>query len=155
MKAFDFDNTLYRGESSLDFSLYMIRTHKKILLYLPVIMANAISYKLCLVDKDKLGAEISKYMKLIIRDKHEIRHLVKTFWQTHAGRLDANMLRRVGPNDLIITAGPDFLLDGIRDRLGTPRPDRDPSLQLQGQQSQQIQGTVRRREDRRFLHRFL
>ena len=36
-----------------------------------------------------------------------------------------------------------------------PRPDRDPSLQLQGQQSQQIQGTVRRREDRRFLHRFL
>ena len=116
MKAFDFDNTLYRGESSLDFSLYMIRTHKKILLYLPVIMANAISYKLCLVDKDKLGAEISKYMKLIIRDKHEIRHLVKTFWQTHAGRLDANMLRRVGPNDLIITAGPDFLLDGL-DRI--------------------------------------
>ena len=155
MKVFDFDNTLYRGESSLDFSLYMIRTHKKILLYLPVIMANAISYKLCLVDKDKLGAEISKYMKLIIRDKHEIRHLVKTFWQTHANRLDADMLKRIGPNDLIITAGPDFLLDGIRDRLGTPRPDRDPSLQLQGQQSQQIQGTVRRREDRRFLHRFL
>lgn len=115
MKGFDFDNTLYRGESSLDFSLYMIRTHKKILLYLPVIMANAIKYKLCLVDKEKLGAEINKYMKLIIRDKYEIRRLVKTFWQTHAGRLDANMLRRVGPNDLIITAGPDFLLDGIRD----------------------------------------
>lgn len=119
MKVFDFDNTLYRGESSLDFSLYMIRTHKKILLYLPVIMANTISYKLCLVDKDKLGAEISKYMKLIIRDKHEIRRLVKTFWQTHADRLDTDMLRRVKPNDLIITAGPDFLLDGIRDRLGT------------------------------------
>ena len=119
MKVFDFDNTLYRGESSLDFSLYMIRTHKKILLYLPVIMANTISYKLCLVDKDKLGAEISKYMKLIIRDKHEIRRLVRTFWQTHANRLDADMLKRIGPNDLIITAGPDFLLDGIRDRLGT------------------------------------
>ena len=55
MKAFDFDNTLYRGESSLDFSLYMIRTHKKILLYLPVIMVNTISYKLCLVDREKLG----------------------------------------------------------------------------------------------------
>ncbi len=119
MKAFDFDNTLYRGESSLDFSLYMIRTHKKILLYLPVIMANTIRYKLCLVDKEKLGAEINKYMKLIIRDKREIIHLVKTFWQTHADRLDTDMLRRVGTDDLIITAGPDFLLDGIRDRLGT------------------------------------
>ena len=119
MKAFDFDNTIYRGESSLDFSLYMIRTHKKILLYLPVIMANAIRYKLCLVDKEKLGAEINKYMKLIIRDKREIRRLVKTFWQAHADRLDTDMLRRIGPDDLIITAGPDFLLDGIRDRLGT------------------------------------
>ena len=119
MKAFDFDNTIYRGESSLDFSLYMIRTHKKILLYLPVIMANAIRYKLCLVDKEKLGAEINKYMKLIIRDKREIRRLVKTFWQTHADRMDTDMLRRIGPDDLIITAGPDFLLDGIRDRLGT------------------------------------
>lgn len=119
MKAFDFDNTIYCGESSLDFSLYMIRTHKKILLYLPVIMANAIRYKLCLVDKEKLGAEINKYMKLIIRDKREIRHLVKTFWQTHADRLDTDMLRRIGPDDLIITAGPDFLLDGIKDRLGT------------------------------------
>ena len=119
MKVFDFDNTLYRGESSLDFSLYMIRTHKKILLYLPVIMANAIKYKLCLVDRQKFGAEINKYMKLIIRDEREIRHLVRKFWQTHADRLDADMLKRISPDDLIITAGPDFLLDGIRKRLGT------------------------------------
>ena len=120
MKAFDFDNTLYRGESSLDFSLYMIRTHKKILLYLPVIMANTISYKLCLVDREKLGESINRYMKLIIRDKREIRRLVKKFWRTHAYRLDGGMLKRVGPDDVIITAGPDFLLDGIRDRLGMP-----------------------------------
>ena len=79
MKAFDFDNTLYRGESSLDFSLYMIRTHKKILLYLPVIMVNTISYKLCLVDREKLGESINNYMKLIIRDKREIRRLVRKF----------------------------------------------------------------------------
>ncbi len=29
------------------------------------------------------------------------------------------MLKRISPDDLIITAGPDFLLDGIRKRLGT------------------------------------
>ena len=119
MKAFDFDNTLYRGESSLDFSLYMIRTNKKILLYLPVIMANTVKYKLCLVDRDKLGETITKYMKIVIRSKNEILHLVEEFWKTHADRLDPKMLRRVGPDDLIITAGPSFLLDGIRDRLGT------------------------------------
>ena len=119
MKAFDFDNTLYRGESSLDFSLYMIRTNRKILLYLPVILTNTVKYKLCLVDRDKLGETISKYMKIIIRSKSEILRLVEEFWKTHADRLDAGMLRRVGPDDLIITAGPGFLLEGIRDRLGT------------------------------------
>ena len=119
MKAFDFDNTLYRGESSLDFSLYMIRTNKKILLYLPVILSNTIKYKLCLVDRDELGEAINKYMKILIRDKRELLSLVGKFWKMHADRLNADMLRRVGPDDLIITAGPSFLLDGIRDRLGT------------------------------------
>lgn len=93
MKAFDFDNTLYRGESSLDFSLYMIRTNRKILLYLPVILTNTVKYKLCLVDRDKLGETISKYMKIIIRSKSEILRLVEEFWKTHADRLDAGMLR--------------------------------------------------------------
>ena len=119
MKAFDFDNTLYRGESSLDFSLYMIRTNKKILLYLPVILTNTIKYKLCLVDREELGDTINKYMKILIRDKRELLSLVGKFWKMHADRLNADMLRRVGPDDLIITAGPSFLLDGIRDRLGT------------------------------------
>ena len=106
MKAFDFDNTLYRGESSLDFSLYMIRTNKKILLYLPVILSNTIKYKLCLVDRDELGEAINKYMKILIRDKKEMLNLVREFWKTHANRLDPDMLRRVRPDDLIITAGP-------------------------------------------------
>ena len=29
MKVFDFDNTIYRGESSVDFSFYMIRHNRK------------------------------------------------------------------------------------------------------------------------------
>jgi len=36
MKAFDFDNTIYRGESSIDLAVYMIRNNKKIILYLPI-----------------------------------------------------------------------------------------------------------------------
>ena len=69
MKVFDFDNTLYRGESSLDFSLFMIRANKRILLYLPVIASNTIRYKLCLVDRQELGDSINKYMKIIVRSK--------------------------------------------------------------------------------------
>ena len=119
MKVFDFDNTLYRGESSLDFSLYMIRRNRKILLYLPVILSNAVRYKLCLVGKEELERTINDYMKILIRSREEILSLVDGFWASHAQRLDRRMLALIGPEDVIVTAGPSFLLNGIRDRLGT------------------------------------
>ena len=119
MKAFDFDNTLYCGESSLDFSLFMIKSHKKILLYLPIILGNAVKYKLCLVDRRKLEDTINKYLKIIIRDRQEIEGLVTHFWKKHSSRLDPKMLRLITPEDVIITAGPDFLLNGIRSLLNT------------------------------------
>ena len=119
MKVFDFDNTLYRGESSLDFSLFMIRANKKILLYLPVILRNTVKYKLCLVDRQELGDSINKYMKIIVRSKQEMLDLVEAFWATHSKNLDQRMIARIRPEDIIITAGPDFLLNGIKDRLHT------------------------------------
>ena len=49
MKVFDFDNTIYRGESSVDYSFYMIRHNKKILRYVPTILFSLVGYKLCLL----------------------------------------------------------------------------------------------------------
>ena len=119
MKVFDFDNTLYRGESSLDFSLYMISRNKKILLYLPVIFSNAVRYKLCLVGKEELEKTINNYMKILIRNREEILNLVTSFWARHAHKLDRRMLSLIEPEDVIVTASPSFLLDGIRNHLGT------------------------------------
>ena len=50
MKVFDFDNTIYRGESSVDYSFYMIRHNKKILQYVPTILFSLVGYKLCLLN---------------------------------------------------------------------------------------------------------
>ena len=61
MKVFDFDNTIYRGESSIDFSFYMIRHNRKILLYVPMILINLVKYKMCLVKKDELEAVIDTF----------------------------------------------------------------------------------------------
>lgn len=119
MKVFDFDNTLYRGESSLDFSLYMIHRNKKILLYLPVIFSNAVRYKLCLVGKEELEKTINDYMKILIRSREEILDLVTSFWARNARKLDRRMISLIEPEDVIVTAGPSFLLDGIRSQLRT------------------------------------
>ena len=119
MKVFDFDNTLYHGESSVDLALYMIRTNKKVIKYLPSIFFNLIKYKLCRVEKKKMIIAINDFLKNALHDKDEIFNSVDGFWQKNLCKLDKKMLRKINKKDVIITAGPDFLINGIRSYLKT------------------------------------
>ena len=119
IKVFDFDNTIYRGESSVDFAFYMLRHNKRILLFLPSLFWNAIMYKLCLASKETLEKRINDAIKFIVRDKSELISLTDSFWERNRRKLDRRLLRRIGKDDLIITAGPFFLIDAIKHRLNT------------------------------------
>lgn len=119
MKVFDFDNTLYHGESSVDLALYMIRNNRRIILYLPKIFYNLIKYKLCIADKKKMVAAINDFLNNALRSKKEIYNAVNGFWDKNRHKLDRRLLDRIGSEDVIITAGPDFLINGIRDLINT------------------------------------
>lgn len=119
MKVFDFDNTLYHGESAVDLALYMIGNNRKIILYLPKIFVNLIKYKLCMVEKKKMVAAINDFLRNALRDKNEIFSAVDGFWEKNRCKLDKTMLKRIEKDDIIITAGPDFLINGIRDLINT------------------------------------
>ena len=45
--------------------------------------------------------------------------LISSFWETHANKLNRRLLVLIEPEDVIMTASPSFLLDGIRSRLNT------------------------------------
>ena len=119
MNVFDFDNTIYRGESSVDLAIYMIRNNKRIILYLPKIFYNLIKYKLCIVNKKHTIDAINDFMQNVLSGKEELLGAVYGFWAKNRCKLDTNMLNRIKRSDVIITAGPDFLLNGIRDVLNT------------------------------------
>jgi len=119
IKVFDFDNTIYRGESSIDFALYMLRYNKRILLFLPDLLWNLISYKLCIVSREKLERRINDAIKVIVRDREELLRLSHSFWLRNSHKLDEHILRLIDEEDLIITAGPFFLIDAIKHRLNT------------------------------------
>ena len=119
MKVFDFDNTIYLGESSVDFIMLMMKYNKRIIFHLPRIFITLIKYKMCLINKDKLEALINKYLKLMIVEKGTILNLVDDFWQTHENNLNPDMLKLINKEDVIITAGPNFLINGIKDKLKT------------------------------------
>ena len=119
MKAFDFDNTIYRGESSIDLAVYMIRNNRKIILYLPMIFTNLVKYKLCMIGREEMETILNDFCQAVMGDKDEVPKIIETFWRTHAHKLNRGILKLISPEDIIITAGPDVLINGIRDRLHT------------------------------------
>ena len=119
MQAFDFDDTLYKGESTFDFALFVIKKNKRLIKHLPGILRALGAYKLCLWDEDKFLRELEKYTKVFLENKDLLKELTQEFWLSHEKNLYLNMLEKVKFNDVIITASPEFLMMGIKDRLNT------------------------------------
>ena len=102
MKVFDFDNTIYRGESSIDLAVYMIRNNKKIILYLPMIFTNLVKYKLCMVGRKEMEIILNDFCQAVMGDKDEVPEIIDRFWQIHAHKLNRKILKRIAKEDFAI-----------------------------------------------------
>ena len=80
MQAFDFDNTIYKGESAFDFAMFAFRKNKRFLLYVFPLLRLLIKYKRCNMTSEQFVDELNKYMYLIVENKDLIEKLVKDFW---------------------------------------------------------------------------
>lgn len=78
-----------------------------------------IKYKLCIVRKEKMVRAINDFMRNALRDKNEIYEAVEGFLGKNGHKLDRKMLAKISHDDVIITAGPDFLINGIRGIINT------------------------------------
>ena len=121
MKVFDFDNTVYGGESSVDFSLYMIRHNRKILRFVPTILLSLVGYKLCLLKKEQLESIINGFLEGVLDGTDSFVSFIEPFWERHARKLNRDILRLIGPEDVIITASPSILIRGISGLLSTDK----------------------------------
>lgn len=119
MKVFDFDNTLYNGESAIDFVLYLIKGNKKILLWLPRIGIGLLKYKMCLVGKDAIESQLNAFLKFVATDGRDLKETVADFWSKYEKNLKPELCKLVEKGDAIITGSPWFLIDGIKEKLGT------------------------------------
>lgn len=117
MNVFDFDNTIYDGESALDFFLFCLRRKKSLVKYLPSVIYNLVRYKAGYVGIDKVYAFCDKMMSVFFENRAHAGALLGEFWELHASKLKPELLSLVGSGDAVISASPDFLLEGIRGRL--------------------------------------
>ena len=119
MKVFDFDSTIYRGESPVDFTFYMIRHNRKIIRYVPTILITLAGYKMHLIKKEKLESLSNEFIENVLDDPDSLSGFVDQFWATHAHKLNRDIVKLIEKGDVIITASPSFLINGVSDLLNT------------------------------------
>ena len=118
MNVYDFDNTIYDGESVLDFYLYCLRRHPGILKYIPHILVSWAKYKALLLSREKLMSLAEKYAAEFFVKVKNVESLVSGFWDGHEQKIKKFYLENRIDDDVVISASVSFLLRDICGRLG-------------------------------------
>lgn len=119
MRVFDFDGTIYDGESLFDLYLFSAKYNPKVLRYIAPVLRYAIKYKLGRATFDQMEYGVGKlchgYLSELA-ESLEFEELVNAFW-------DQNM-KRIKPwyepreDDVILTASFDITVGEACRRLG-------------------------------------
>lgn len=118
MNVYDFDNTIYRGESTLHLFFFYIKRHPWLLKKLPLVLKAMLRYKKGQVTIEEI---IEKYVPLVEKDAlrvFDFAHDPKEFWDRHMKNIKPFYRQLQREDDLIITASPDFNIEEICRRLG-------------------------------------
>ena len=113
INLYDFDKTIYHGDSSTDFFFWCAMKHPSIYLNVPSIIWSAIRYKLRMISKTQMKEVIFRFVKKV----PDIDKEVEAFWKEHECYIKDFYLKKDHKNDVIISASPEFLLEGICEKL--------------------------------------
>ena len=110
MNVYDFDKTIYHGDSSVHFWIYCIKRNPLILILLPIQAINFILIQLKITENKSLFFSFLKFFKS--------DSIVSDFWDKHEENLCDWYLKKKQNTDVIVSASPKFLIQEIARRLG-------------------------------------
>lgn len=112
--VYDFDKTIYDGDSTLNFYLFCVRQQPSILRWLPKQCYAILQYKTGKISKTKMKEEFYSFFQGI----PDIQQFVEKFWIKEKAKIKNWYLEQQSDSDLIISASPEFLLRPICEELG-------------------------------------
>lgn len=117
INAYDFDETIYDGDSSVDFYLYCLKRKPSIIIMAPIQIYGALLYFLKIKNKDFMKERIFSFLKMI----KNIDDYIEDFWIKHKKNIKEWYLKQKKKTDVIISASPEFLLKPLEKELGVER----------------------------------
>ena len=113
MNVYDFDKTIYDGDSSFDFYFHNLKRHWILVLLWPIQGFAALQYKLKIIDKTSMKQTFYGYFKWI----RNIDTEVELFWEKNQSKIKSFYASTHRDDDVIISASPEFMLKPICQKL--------------------------------------
>lgn len=114
MNVYDFDNTIFRGDSTVRLTVYVMLHRPAALVTLPPLIWGGAMYLLRLWPKQRFKERVYAFCRHI----PDMDELLDDFWDKNRGRIYDWYMRKKQPDDLIISASSQFALRPICDSLG-------------------------------------
>jgi HAD superfamily phosphoserine phosphatase-like hydrolase len=112
--VYDFDNTIYRGDSSYDFFRHCAAKYPRAALSALAAAPGMLAVALGLADKTRAKQRFYRYLRQV----PDVIQEVERFWMAHDQNLKSWYFEQKRADDLIISASPEFLLEPLMRRLG-------------------------------------
>lgn len=113
MNIYDFDGTIYDGDSSIDFFVYCLQKNKRnYKILLDVFIAFGL-YMLKIITKEQFKSRFFGFIK--VYDDVDLQ--VEQFWQKNRVKIKRFYLENRRDDDVVVSASPEFLLEPVSKML--------------------------------------
>ena len=109
MTVYDFDNTIYDGESPYDFYLFSLKYNPKVVRFVPPLAYYGMRYSKEKCTLEELEHAMAKYLKAYLNSFDDIDGMVSAFWDA-----------LIGPMPMTSGLTPVVATDTILARIGAP-----------------------------------
>lgn len=114
MNVYDFDNTIYSGDCTLDFWKYCVRKYPKIWYVLPAAIVYGALFTLRLCSKALFKEKFYRFLKYV----PDVDDEICKFWDCHIYKIKDFYYKQHHSDDVVVSASPEFLIREVCTRLG-------------------------------------
>lgn len=114
MNVYDFDHTIYQGDSTLDFWRFCLHKYPRALLAFPPACVYGAAFKLHICSRERFKEQFYRFLRSV----PDAAAAVEEFWNRYMPGITAWYLEQKRSDDLIVSASPEFLIGAACERLG-------------------------------------
>ncbi|HZJ77779.1 MAG TPA: haloacid dehalogenase-like hydrolase [Clostridia bacterium] len=117
MNVYDFDNTIYDGESGLDIFFYFLKRNPSLLKHIFTVGIGFIKYKLHMVTLEMVTEKYLDVIESSIRSLDNFEEDINKFWDKNIKKIKPFFKEHYKEGDLILTASPEATIKEVCRRL--------------------------------------